>query len=65
MNDMSHPESRSNMPPTPIQADAVLSANLQAQEWNVVFTALNELPMRVSRPVFDKLMAQFNQTELR
>lgn len=50
-------------PPPPqqaIQPDALLNAALQAQEWNVVLGALNELPMRIARPLFDKLVNQLN-----
>jgi hypothetical protein len=60
MNDMTQPQT----PPQrgmPIQADAKLTVTLEAQEWNVVFAALNEMPMRVSRPVYDKLISQLNQ----
>jgi hypothetical protein len=49
---------------TPLQPNARLSVTLEAQEWNVVFAALNELPMRIARPVHDKMMAQLNQIEL-
>lgn len=59
MNDMSPPAQQ------PIQADAPLSATLQAQEWNTVLSALQEMPMRIARPVFDKLIAQLNQVEPR
>lgn len=62
MNDMSQPEQRST---TPIQPEAPLSATLQAQEWNVVLGALQEMPMRVARPVFDKLVAQLSNVEPR
>jgi hypothetical protein len=53
-----------NMPPPPqlppFQPTEPLDVTLEAQEWNVVFAALNEcaLPMRVARPVFDKIMGQ-------
>jgi hypothetical protein len=58
MNDMSNPPPP---PRTPVEPDAMLTVTLQAQEWNVVFAALQELPMRVARPVFDRMMAQLNQ----
>jgi hypothetical protein len=61
MNDMSMPPQQPPQQPVPFQANTQLSVTLEAQEWNVVFAALNELPMRVSRPVFDKMMAQLNQ----
>lgn len=57
MNDMSTPR---QPPPTPVQPDQMLTASLQAQEWNTVLMALGEMPMRVSRPVFDRLMSQLN-----
>jgi hypothetical protein len=63
MNDMSPPNHSTGA--TPIQADAMLSATLEAQEWNIVFSALQEMPMRISRPVFDRLMAQFQTATAR
>jgi hypothetical protein len=50
MNDMT--------PPTPHQPTDKLTATLEAQEWNVIFAGLNELPRRISDPVFVKLMGQ-------
>jgi hypothetical protein len=47
-----------SQPPFQFPHDQRLDMTLEAQEWNIVFAALNELPMRVARPVFDKLMAQ-------
>ena len=49
-----------DMPPQQqhIPSDLPITVTLEAQEWNVVFSALNELPMRVARPVFDKIMSQ-------
>lgn len=32
---------------------------LQAQEWNLVFAGLGELPYRISQPVIDRLRTQF------
>lgn len=59
MNDMT---TSRELPPapggTPIQADALLSVTLAAVEWNVVLGALNELPRRISDPLFTKLMQQ-------
>lgn len=52
MNDMS--------PPTH-KPDDLLTATLEAQEWNVVFAALNEMPRRISDPVFVKLMGQVSR----
>lgn len=54
MNDMSPPPPQ----PTTHKPDELLSATLEAQEWNVVFAALNEMPRRISDPVFVKLMGQ-------
>ena len=59
MNDMSQPPRGM----TPIQANTPMSVTLEAQEWNVVCSALNELPMRISRPVYDKLIAQFQELQ--
>ena len=41
-----------------LQPNDPLTITLQAQEWNIVFEGLNELRMRMARPVFDKMMAQ-------
>lgn len=61
MNEMAQPP-RPPMPQSqPMPNNTLLTATLEAVEWNVVFQALNEMPMRVSRPVFDKLIGQFNQ----
>lgn len=35
-----------------------LSATLEAQEWNVVFAALQEMPFRASAPIIQKLRQQ-------
>lgn len=59
MNDMSRPMPEQPQP-MPVQPDTPLTATLAAQEWNVVMGALNELPRRVSDPVFNKLLAQLN-----
>jgi hypothetical protein len=64
MNDMPSQPPRPMQPmqpPQPMQANQQITATLEAQEWNVIFGALNELPMRIARPVFDKLMSQLNQ----
>jgi hypothetical protein len=49
-----------DMEPTPptFSATQPISCTLEAQEWQVVFAGLNELPMRVSRAIFDKLLGQ-------
>lgn len=56
MNDM--PNNWQPPPPRIFQATDELTVTLQAQEWDIVAAALNELPMRVARPVFDKIMGQ-------
>lgn len=48
------------IPPQPMQPEQPLVATLTAQEWNVVMGALNELPMKLSRTIFDKLLHQLN-----
>ncbi len=45
----------------PIEPNRSLSAQLTAEQWNTVMAALNELPHRVARPIFDSLMAQLQQ----
>lgn len=44
----------------PMRPEEPLSATLEAQEWNFVFSALDER-MRASRAIFDKLMGQIQQ----
>lgn len=67
MNDiplpMAPPQLPQQMPTAPYQipANAPMEATLEAQEWNAVFAGLNELPMRIARPVWDKLMTQLNR----
>jgi len=45
----------------PIEPTQQLVATLTAQEWNSVMAAVNELPHRIARPIFDKLVAQLRQ----
>ena len=45
----------------PIEPNQALTATLTAQEWNSVMAALNELPHRIARPIFDKLGQQLQQ----
>jgi hypothetical protein len=40
------------------QPDQMLSATLQAQEWNIVLAGLSELPYRMSNQVIIKLQQQ-------
>ena len=39
-------------------ADQPLTVTLAAQDWNTVLAAINELPMRIARPVFDQITLQ-------
>lgn len=60
MNEMS----RSPPAATPeFQPTELVTAALEAQEWNLVLVALNEvsMPMRLLRPVVDKLLSQLTQ----
>ena len=50
--------------PQPIPPNTMLRVTLEAQEWNIVFAGLGELQLKLSRPVFDKVMEQV-QTEAR
>jgi hypothetical protein len=43
---------------TPIAPDQQLTATLQAQEWNIVFAGLYELPAKASVPVIGRLQQQ-------
>jgi hypothetical protein len=45
----------------PIEPTQQLAATLTAQEWNTVMAAVNELPHRIARPIFDKLGQQLQQ----
>lgn len=47
----------------PYKPTDLLCVTLEAQEWNVVFAALLEMPMRVSRPVYDKILNQSMQRQ--
>lgn len=64
MDDMSTPNRQlpPELQPRPMSPETPLTCTLTAQEWNVVLAALNELPRRVSDPVFAKLMAQLQQS---
>jgi hypothetical protein len=43
---------------TPIPPDQQLTATLQAQEWNIVFAGLYELPAKASVAVIGRLQQQ-------
>jgi len=45
----------------PLEPNQQLVATLSAQEWNAVMAALNELPHRIARPIWDKLGQQLQQ----
>ena len=45
----------------PISPDRPLTVTLNAQEWNTVMGAVNELPHRVARPLFDRIGQQLQQ----
>ena len=45
----------------PISPNQPLTVTLSAQEWNMVMTAVNELPHRVARPLFDRIGQQLQQ----
>ena len=45
----------------PISPNQPLTVTLSAQEWNMVMSAVNELPHRIARPIFDKLGEQLQQ----
>jgi hypothetical protein len=47
----------------PIPPNTMLTVVLEAQDWNTVFAALNELPMKYARPVCDRIMGQLQQHE--
>ena len=45
----------------PIGPNQPLTVTLSAQEWNMVMGAVNELPHRVARPLFDQIGQQLQQ----
>jgi hypothetical protein len=45
----------------PMLPTTLRSAELEAQEWNIVLAALQELPMRMARPVYDRLYQQISR----
>jgi hypothetical protein len=47
-------------PPLRLDPDQLVTARLAVQDWNIVLTALNEVPMpqRLTRPVTDNLIQQ-------
>jgi hypothetical protein len=42
----------------PIEPNQPLSVTLTAQEWNSVMAAVNEMPHRIARPLFDRIGQQ-------
>jgi len=48
----------------PLHPNAVIDLNLEAREWDVVLAGLAELPLKTSRPVFDRLMEQLQRRML-
>ena len=53
-----NPSTEGALMPESFQPTQSISATLEAQEWNVVLAALQELPFRVSAPVIQKLRQQ-------
>lgn len=47
--------------PQAVDATMMLSATLQAQEWNVILNTLNEAPYRVAAPLIQKLGQQLQE----
>ena len=45
----------------PIEPHRPLTVTLSAQEWNTVMSAVNELPHRVARPLFDHIGQQLQR----
>jgi hypothetical protein len=45
----------------PISPNQPLTVTLTAQEWNSVMAAVNELPHRIARPLFDRIGQQLQQ----
>ena len=52
-----------NDPSQPLAPTALLTAVLEAQEWNIVIAGLHELPMKLTRTIYDKLMYQLQHME--
>ena len=49
--------------PESFQPTRELSATLEAQEWNCIFAALQEVAFRISAPIITKLRAQLMPSE--
>ena len=47
----------------PIDPTRSLIARLTAEQWNTVLGAINELPHRIARPIFDELLGQLRQQD--
>lgn len=50
-------------PPEPIAAEAVLTARLEAREWNIVLDALQNAPYRLVAPIIERLHRQLASRE--
>jgi hypothetical protein len=48
----------------PIEPDRPLSATLSAQQWNVVFAALQKLPYEMVAPIIPRLAEQLTVTSM-
>ena len=46
------------------QPNGPMAAQLTADQWNAVLAAVNELPHRVARPIWDSLMQQLRQQSM-
>ena len=46
------------------QPNGPMAAQLTADQWNSVLAAVNELPHRVARPIWDSLIQQLRQQSM-
>jgi hypothetical protein len=47
--------------PQPVQADAMLTIVLQAQQWNMVLQALSEAPYKIAAPLVQAIGEQLQR----
>jgi len=50
--------------PTPIPATAMLSVQLEAQQWNAVLAALSDAPYRIAAPLIQAMSEQLQTQTL-
>ncbi len=41
-----------------VSADRLISVTLEAQHWNIIMAALNDLPYKIAKPVIEEVLTQ-------